>query len=1236
MALDPTNPLGDQLDPLKASESLAETAKLSLEQSAQEKEEEKKDETYRTVQQDARDNPDGWGIQGVAKELQSVLTGGVQDTLSSVATFPERTADMLSGEMSREIEEKGKYKPQWTPFDSYENPIETRTWWGQLLRGTVHFGTLAVGITAAAGAAGISAPASITGIAGYSLLRAAAIGAGADLLSKTSDGENALGMLRDRFGWMDTPLSTKDGEHPLMYKLKNIVEGMGIGLVFDGVSMVLSKGGAKAKVDARNRNVQEITVQKGLDELREFQAEFRGAKNKPVADQHQAAFTSEQKVVDAWETQKQIRSDWGSQDGSTGSIIRPILTERAAKTGVMPEEVAQSILRGLYSEPKFQETIRQLKQGNKTVLEVFGDSLEAHQRITLGRNAAEMTTEEYLEEILKASDTYDIKDSSGNVIDTITTITSQDVVVTDMITGTLIKQLRDMGIAGREMAEFFDLGAIDGPAAQVANTLMTALTEAKRARVMKSQNFRDLGAGKAKKFLEETVAKDMADTRDSIMSILEIAKDDSSDELMNALFEVFSSMKTVNNLDDFDAWARKMIKGGALEPKGPERTGALIRELQSMFSHSVLSGPKTPFRALLGTASATFTRPFATTLGAMIRLPFTGDFTQVRAGMASMNAMMEAIPEAYELFFTRLNSYWSGDVSSIKTRFVEFTQGDENWELLRRYYEDSGRASVGDQALFKMANMARAANQSNFLTYSTKLMAATDDAFAHILGRAKMREKAFRSAMDAQSNGRPVTIDNNLMKAYEDDFHAQIFDSDGNIKDEATKFARKEVTLTQDLTGFSKGLNDVFSSNPWARPFFLFARTGVNGLALTAKHTPGFNFLVKEFNEIAFANADNLTDVAKYGITTAAELANAKALQTGRLAMGSSVIFMASQKFMSGELTGNGPTDRQKRQSWIDAGYIPRSIKIGDVWVGYDSIEPFNQILTLIADVGDNSLLMGEEWTEDYLQKTALVIAQGFASKSYLSGMQQFVELFSGKPGQLERIAGSMLNNQVPLSSLRNDLGKLFTPYTRELSSGVIQSLRNRNLMTEGLAAEPLPIKYDLLTGRPIKDHDFMTRAWNMFIPINFNLDYGAGKEFLFASGYDMRIASYYSPTGIDLTDYPEIRSMYQKAIGNQNLEVKLARLSRQRKIINSVNQMYFDIRSGKRGEYQASDYYHNYAIDRLFNEARTIAWNTIKGDPRISGLSSDKFIRKQQKEQKRRTSGNVLPNSLPLLNIYK
>ena len=118
-----------------------------------------------------------------------------------------------------------------------------------------------------------------------------------------------------------------------------------------------------------------------------------------------------------------------------------------------------------------------------------------------------------------------------------------------------------------------------------------------------------------------------------------------------------------------------------------------------------------------------------------------------------------------------------------------------------------------------------------------------------------------------------------------------------------------------------------------------------------------------------------------------------------------------------------------------------------------------------------------------------------------------------------------------------------------------------------------------------------MTRAFNMFSPVAFNLDYNEGREFLFQSGYDLRIATYYSPDGDDLTDYPEIRSAYQRAMGVQNLERDLAKLARKRWIQDSLEQMYKDIRSGRRGDYEARDYPHNQEINKLFHNARKLAW---------------------------------------------
>ena len=758
--------------------------------------------------------------------------------------------------------------------------------------------------------------------------------------------------------------------------------------------------------------------------------------------------------------------------------------------------------------------------------------------------------------------------------------------------------------------------------------MLTALYHTKKARFVKSDSFRALGAGKQRaKNIEEAVKADVADSKESIMSVLKIAKDDPNDDLLNSLFEAFSMMRDVNTLDDFDNFARKIIKGGQIDPKSADRTGALIRELEGVLTHSILSGPKTPFRAMAGTANATFLRPISTTLGATLRYPFKQDSATIRAGLASMNAMIEAIPESFTLFRERLNSYWKGDIATIKTRFSEFSRGDENWELIRRWAEDSGRASFGDRAAFNMANMARSLNNSNLLTYSTKLMAATDDAFAFILGRAKMREKAMRKVLDLQSADgiKLPEITPEVMRAYQDDFYAQVFDANGNIVDEATKFARKEVTLTQDITGFAKGLNDVFSANPWAKPFFLFARTGVNGLSLTAKYTPGFNFLVKEFNDIAFATPSNLKNVERYGITNAVELANAKALQTGRLAIGSAVVFMAAMSWMRGDLTGNGPVDRQKRQLWLDAKYEPRSIKLGAVRVGYDTFEPFNLIMSTIADIGDASLLMGEEWTERELQKISLVVAQSITGKSYLAGIQSFVDLFAGRPGQYERIIASLANNTLPLSGLRNELGKLFTPYMREIGSGIDQSLRNRNLATEAFTDRPLPIKYDMLNGKPIKEWDFLTRAFNMFSPITLTLDQSPGRQFLFDSGYDLRLSTYYAPDSTNLTDSPTIRSLFQKAIGDQNLERKLDKLAQDPKAIESLKLMRKDIRDGKRAQYDARNYWHNGKIDDLFQDARRKAWASIMDMPEVAEVIEEQKEAKRKKYLKKVQSNDIL-----------
>ena len=179
---------------------------------------------------------------------------------------------------------------------------------------------------------------------------------------------------------------------------------------------------------------------------------------------------------------------------------------------------------------------------------------------------------------------------------------------------------------------------------------------------------------------------------------------------------------------------------------------------------------------------------------------------------------------------------------------------------------------------------------------------------------------------------------------------------------------------------------------------------------------------------------------------------------------------------------------------------------------------------------------MGEEWAEDRFLKLSMALASTVTSKSYLAGLQSFVDLFSGAPGQQNRILASLMNNTIPLSSLRNEIGKVLNPHTKELGSDILSSIRNRNLATEFLAGEDqLATKFDILTGEPIKDWNFMTRMFNAISPVQFNLDYSPGREFIFNSGYDLRTLGYSAPDGTDLSDSPESGQNFKKLWETKN-----------------------------------------------------------------------------------------------------
>ena len=1164
-------------------------------------------------------------IGEVVGEVKNAIVRGVSTAAEDVVTLPERLTDMVSGEYQEE-ESQGGYEAEFNPFSGVKHPL-ARTWWGSAIETVAHFGSLATGVIVGgvplmkATAARVGLGGLATFVGGNLFAKGAVIGGTADFISRYSEDDNITSLFVDKVPILE-PLATKEDDHVFVKKFKNVVEGMGIGGIIDYIGV--KSGGLKGIVRAftRAKNQAQQITERGLMYVGD--GKFNGWKNKKIADPWQGTYTSTGNIHEVYRDANKITSEFGLDEGATDSIHTAAEQARLYETsGELPAKLNE-LREKFMSDEQYEAYRESLRELGQTPEEVFPYAFERMRELIEGRNLSEIDSGEFWAPFFEnQAKTGGRRDLEFWAI--------ENVVAADLINGALFRELRDLSIASREIFDVANVLDTDGPMSSIAEKLTIGLSNTKRSRYILSNEFRQLQRTNAQR-AAETLTKN-ADTfhqqaKDSVQMMMEVIGKDDSDELLEAVLEAFSMSNKIQNFQDFDAFMRSKIRGG--EFRGKVSTGQWIKELQGVMVNSILSGPKTPLRAIMGTSTASFLRPATTALGHVMRR----DGTAIRASLAATNAYVQAVPEAWKLFKTKLGGYWAGDISQVKTRFSEYNPGDEQWELMRQWSE-SPRASDADKAAFRVANLGRSLNNNSFLTYSTKMMAATDDSFRYLMARARAREKAMKLVMENNKVGSVTEINPQVLKEAEDSFLNKLLDADGNVRPDIDAYLEagaKEATLTTDLSGFAGGLEELFNRTPWAKPFFLFARTGINGLALTAKNTPLLNYVLKSQRDIFSTKlTDDLTHLLKYGIENADDLANAKALAMGRQAIGGSVIFIAGQHFMNGNLTGNGPQDRQKRQFMVDSGWKPRSFRVGDVWVSYESMEPFNQVLAAVADIGDNMKLMGPEWAEMNFARAALIVGQGATSKTYMQGLSQLVDLLSGESYQWQKIVGGIANNTLPLGGLRNEIGKVLNPGMRELSSHIFDAVRNRNLLFEYGPGQDLPKKYDILNGEVIKDWWFPHQLWESVVPISISLSQGPGRTLLFNSNYDLRTSTYSAPDGTSLRDSPVVRSKFQQALGALNLEKKLNELALRPDIQASVAQMESDLKAGRREIDPMKAYNHNKVIKRLFTTAKRRAWASLRNDPDVQALIAD---RKRQQAQNYRTLSGTRDSYSQILQL--
>lgn len=556
---------------------------------------------------------------------------------------------------------------------------------------------------------------------------------------------------------------------------------------------------------------------------------------------------------------------------------------------------------------------------------------------------------------------------------------------------------------------------------------------------------------------------------------------DGDDSLRADLLEMHSlSGGKVHTYDDMTQFMRVLSKGGRF--KGKNYKSGIREQMRGMFYNSVLSSVRTPIKAVVGTNFLALIKPFQAWAGAAMG----GNKTEMVIAAAQINGINDMFAESLKMF----KHNWDLGINRKAQTYV----GKFNVETNTQEFKDMGKfiakyGSPSEQQAYKIAETLLDFNNSPWVRYSQNAMGAGDALARNLLGRYEMRMKAARAAID-----QGVDLDDVVQVATntEENFRRQIFKKDKYdmwvVSDKAAALAGDEIALTKALTGNLKGLESIGQLTGF-RLFFPFVRTGVNAIDLTFQHTPGiarFHSKYKDFMEFARtgANADYL--MKEYGVAKA-DIPNQIAILKGREATGAMLVSLAIGASLTGNMTGMMPYDKETRDLWRANKVQPNSFKIGDTYISYGDIEPFNSILTSIANVINYQYALGEDVRDNMLEKLMFMATAVVVDKSMLAGVEDLAQVLSGQTSeiQLQRIAAKLARSQVPYSGLSAQLGNLVDESER-ISRGFWETLVKRDIAFKSTLAP----KYDILEpGREaVKFSAYTTnpmmKLWNNLSPI--------------------------------------------------------------------------------------------------------------------------------------------------------
>jgi hypothetical protein len=486
--------------------------------------------------------------------------------------------------------------------------------------------------------------------------------------------------------------------------------------------------------------------------------------------------------------------------------------------------------------------------------------------------------------------------------------------------------------------------------------------------------------------------------------------------------------KVLKQAGGADQTAEFMKLAQGIDWNDPIAVNNLIRQLNKpkwwqypheIYINSILSGPRTNLVNALTTGIYTAKEPLDTITSALLDIPMS---VGRKGGRARYTG------EAW------------AELASLKTGFTDGLRS--SWKTIR----DGIPADAIEKYEFRPS--AFTGKLGRAINIPTNIMEATDQFFKGINYRMAVSKLSYREVKKAGVVGKTK---------FADDLAKLIANPTDEIMEEAHQITLERLFRRQ-AGKTTQALMNVRESQPVLKFLLPFIRTPVNLLKVGLETSPLGIFNPKLIKNIATRNPQAAEQLAKVAL--------------GSLFAGGLYLYAKD-----GKITGAAPTTEAKRDQFYREGKQAYSIKIGDTWVSYQRLEPFNQTFTQIAALVEAS----EADDKDIVGKAGQVtntIAKNFVSQSYMSGIADIMDAIAEPErygsGVINRMATGML---VPYSS-----------FTRTVAQTADTTIRKPESLLESLKAS-IPGLSQQVPARLNAFGETTQRETPAFFPINYTTE---------------------------------------------------------------------------------------------------------------------------------------------------